>query len=249
MTTMKPEDLIDLGFNKNEAKVYLALVRFGKASASQLTKDTKFHKNIVYDNLGKLADKGLVTYAVEESRKVFKSASPNMLIELFEEKERSIQEKKDKAKGIAKEISKISKAIKHKQEATIYRGVRGVRSFYNETLQGGDYVVFGAPRVSLGIMGETFWYNYNLKRKENKIRVRMIFNPSLKDFGESIKNRFTMVRYFEKDFEPLTETHIQKDKVGVIVWTEEPILFLIRDKFVAETYMAYFENMWDHSKR
>ena len=48
-TTMDKEDLIKLGFNRNEAIVYLSLVRFGQADANLLIKDTKFHKNIVYN--------------------------------------------------------------------------------------------------------------------------------------------------------------------------------------------------------
>jgi sugar-specific transcriptional regulator TrmB len=249
MTTMNAEELIELGFNKNEAKVYLSLIKFRESDAHRIIQDTKFHKNIVYDNLDKLIEKGLVTYILKEGKKIFKIASPNMLIELFNEKEKEIQEKKEKAKKIAEEINKLSKQVRYKQEANIYRGIKGIKSFYKETLEGKDYVVFGAPKRSLETMGETFWKNYNLKRIEKKIKVRMIFNPSIKSYGKTIVNKLTLVKYFDNDFEPLTETHIQEDKVGIIVWTEEPILFLIRDKNVANSYLKFFENMWKIAKR
>lgn len=248
MTTMKQEDLMSLGFNKNEAKVYLSLLKFGKADAHKLIQDTKFHKNIVYDNLEKLIDKGLVSFIVEDGRKVFQISSPHMLIEFFEEKEKKILKEKEKAKNLAKEISKIAKTIKHKQEATILRGIKGIKAFYNDSLYGSDYVVFGAPKESLNIMGETFWKNLNLKRKEKKIKVRMIFNPSIKDYGNKIKDKFTDIRYFKQDFEPLTETHVQDDKVGILIWTEEPILFLIKDKLIAKDYLKFFEDMWKKAK-
>jgi len=248
MTTMEQE-LINIGFNKNEAKVYSALIKLKKASAHRLIQETKFHKNIVYDNLEKLIDKGLVTYIIEEGRKTFKLAPSNMLIEFFEEKEKEIQNKKKEAKKLADEIDETLKKVKHPQEAMIYKGVKGIKSFYNETLQGRDYIVFGAPKESLELMGETFWKNYNLKRIKNKIDVRMVFNPSIKSYGNKIKNKFTHVKYFDKDFEPLTETHIQEDKVGIIVWTEEPVLFLIQDKNVAESYRKFFESMWRVSKK
>ncbi len=46
MTTMEIEDLIRIGFNKNEAKVYLSLIKFGKADANRIIKDTYlFSKN------------------------------------------------------------------------------------------------------------------------------------------------------------------------------------------------------------
>ena len=82
-----------------------------------------------------------------------------------------------------------------------------------------------------------------------KIKVNILFNHSLKDFGEKIKNKLTEIRYFDKDFEPLTQTDIHEDKVAIIVWTETPILFLIEDKEVANSYKKYFEKMWKQSKK
>jgi len=46
----------------------------------------------------------------------------------------------------------------------------------------------------------------------------------------------------------MSETHIQGDEVGIIVWTKEPILFLIKDKLVAESYTKFFEKMWKQAK-
>ena len=249
MTTMKPEDLIEIGFNRNEAKVYLSLIKFGKADAHQLIQYTKFHKNIIYDNLEKLIDKGLVTYILEGGRKVFKLASSNMLIEFFNEQEKEIKAKQDKAKDIAKEIDKISKVVKEKQEATIYKGKNGLKTFYNQMLKKGEFCVFGSPKESVEIMGETFWRNFDVKRKQIKLSAKLIFNYSLREYGETVKNNYTEVRYLKENFEPLTETTIQDDKVGIIVWSEEPILFLIQNKFVADNYRKFFEDMWRMSKK
>lgn len=247
MTTMEKEDFIKLGFNKNEAIVYLSLIKFGESDANQLINDTKFHKNIVYDNLEKLIDKGLITYIIEEGRRVYKIASPNALIQFFEEQEKEIKNKKKFAEKLSEDINQVIKTIPIRREATIYKGIKAIKSVYKETLKGNDYVVFGAPKESVEIMGNYFWKNYTQKRIATKIKVRMIFNQSLKDFGNKLKNKFTQIRYFEQDFEPLTETHIQDDKVAITVWTEEPVLFLIKDKFVAESYKRYFENMWGNS--
>ena len=243
-------DLLKLGFNRNEAQVYLILIRFGKSDARQIIKETKFHKNIVYDNLEKLVDKGLITFIIEGKKRIFQIASANSLINFFEEKEKEIGEKKESAIKISQEINKIAKSLPEKQEATIYRGIRGIRSFYNSTLENGkDYVVFGAPSQSVSIMGDLFWRSYITKRIANKMKVRMIFNPSLKSYGDTIKNKFTEVRYFERDFEPLTETHVQDDFVAIIVWTKEPVLFLISDKAVVHSYFKFFETMWKIAKR
>ena len=245
MTTMELTDFIKLGFNRNEAIVYLSLIRFRKADARQIIQDTKFHKNIVYDNLEKLIDKGLVSFIIEGGRKVFFMLKSKTISSYFEEQKEEINEKIKLAKEIEERIIKSTKNISEKQEAEIYRGIKAVKSFYNETLQSGDYFVFGAPQESIDIMGIDFWKNYNLKKTQKNIKSYMIFNPSIKDFGEKISNKNTKVRYFNNNFEPKTEIHIQGDIVAIIVWIKEPLIFKIKNKTVSESYRKYFDFLWD----
>lgn len=245
---MEYQELIKLGFNKNEALVYLSLIKFKKADALQIIKDTKFHKNIVYDNLEKLIDKGLVTFVLEEGRKSFQLAPSNMLIQFFEEQEEEIKEKKEKAIEFSKEIDKLAKKAKTVQEAQVYRGVKGIKAFYNQTLEGGEILAFGAPQASVDIMGELFWQNYETKRAKQKIHAKLIFNPSLREYGKTLAPNVTQIKYFTQAFEPLTETQIQDDKVAIMVWTEEPFLFLIKSKEVADSYRDFFEGMWKQAK-
>lgn len=249
MTTMELTELLKLGFNKNEAKVYLVLIKFGKSDAGQIIKETHFHKNIVYDNLEKLINRGLVSYILEGNKRIFQIVSSRSIVEYFEKEEEKAAENKKQAEAISLEINKISKQNRFSQEAEIYRGINGVRSFYNWALEKGkDFYVFGAPQSSVDIMGDVFWHNLEAKRHAKKMNAKMIFNPSLRTWGKIIRSKFTEIRYFKGDFEPLTETHIQEDFVAIIVWVAEPIVFLIKDKRVAGSYLRFFEDMWKQAK-
>ena len=247
---MEAEKLMSLGFTQNEAKVYLVLVKYRRSDANTIIKETKLHKKLVYENLEKLIDKGLVGFVVENNKKIFSITSTKIISEIFEEKIREQEKKKKEAEKIADELDKLVKTSKTKQEAMIYRGKKGIRTFYSELLRNKkDYVVFGAPRKSINIMDEVFWRNFNSKRIDKKIKVRLLFNESIRKYGDSLKDKYTEVKYFEKEFEPLTETNIQGNKVGIIVWTEEPFVFFIMDKEVAKSYKEYFERMWKVSNK
>ena len=242
--------LSKLGFTGNESEVYLALARRGSADAHTLIRDTKLHKKVVYENLERLMDKGLVAFITDDGRKVFSVAEPHMLVKLFEDQEKEIAQKKEEANAIAKAISELVKVPTQMRNAAIYRGTKGIRTFYEELLGGkSDYVVFGAPGKSVEIMGEHFWKNFVLKKTEKKIKARLVFNKSLKRYGEQINDKYTSVRYFQADFEPLTETNVQEDRVGIIVWTPQPLLFIIQDNYVAETYRLYFEKLWKDAEK
>ena len=250
MTTMNTDDLVQLGFTPNEAEIYMILVQYGKADANFLIRKTKFHKKIVYDYLEKLIDKGLVSYITEEKRRVFQIASPEMLPQLFAKEKKELDTKIVKAQNFAKEVSSIAKKLKFKQEAAIYRGKAGIRSFYAELIERKQpYVVFGAPQESLEIMSPVFWDNIVRKLEANKISSRLLFNESIRSYGKTLNGKFCAVKYFSKDFEPLTETNIQGNRVAIIVWSEDPMLFLIEDHNVALSYKSYFENMWKEGKK
>ena len=226
MTTMEIKNLVELGFNKNEAIVLLALLKVGKSDANQIIKATKFHKNIVYDNLEKLIDKGLITFIKEKGRKVFSPKHSDILKNYFQKKEKELNKKSQLAKEISKEIIKFEKLTPQKQDASISRGIKAIKSFYlNDALKEKEYYILGAPKEGIEIMGEHFWKNHRRKRE-----------------GEKIK-------YFEKDFEPLTETHIQKGIIAIIVWTDEPLLFKIENEQVADSYKKYFDKLWKQAKQ
>ena len=77
----------------------------------------------------------------------------------------------------------------------------------------------------------------------------MIFNPSIRSHGETANTKFNKIKYFEKDFEPLTETHIQKGIIAIIAWTDEPLLFKIENEQVADSYKKYFDKLWKQAKQ
>ena len=97
---MNVERLYELGFKKNEAKVFLSLSKFQNATAGQIISDTKIHRKIVYDELSRLVDKGLVVFMEEEGSRVYSLSSPDALMLMFEEKVNDAEKLKKKAEGI-----------------------------------------------------------------------------------------------------------------------------------------------------
>lgn len=242
---MDEMQLVKLGLNRNEAIVYSALLKKGTASAGEIIKDTGFHRNIVYDNLEKLVDKGLVSYISEGKKKIFQANPPEAISQMIEKEQERLDEKKDIAEEVKKSVQEYLSSKKEQQEASMFRGMKGLKVLFKDTLiEGRDYYVFGAPKASLDLMGSVYWENYNLKREEKKIIIKMIFNEDLREWSERIKSRLTQIRFLPKRFDSLTETMIYGDKVAIIVWTEKPIATLIRDKNLAKAYKQYFDILW-----
>jgi sugar-specific transcriptional regulator TrmB len=239
-----------LGFNHNEALVYKSLVDSGPATAGEIIKTTGFHRNIVYDNLEKLINDGMVTFIVNKSKRVYRVVEPEMIYEFIDKEQQIINKKKELAKSIIPTISKQLNIKKHKQEAMIYRGVNGVKWIMNDTIQEGkNYVSFGAPQASVDIMPKNFWNLYNKRLIRAGISRKMLFNKELKEYTKKNFKKESGVRLLKEGVNPLTETIVYSDKVAIIVWTSVPISVLIKDKEVASSYREWFNILWKTGTR
>ncbi|MBI4980080.1 hypothetical protein HZC30_00815 [Candidatus Woesearchaeota archaeon] len=177
-------------------------------------------------------------------------APPEMITEMLDKEQEQLNERKKLAEELKSEAVKLKSIHKLPQEAMIYRGIRGLKVLFKDTLNvGRDYYVIGAPRISLELMGSTFWENYNLKRVQKKIVVKMLFNEDLRRWSKVIQSKKTIIRFLPKKFDGLTETIIYGDKVAFIVWTEKPIATLIQDRHLAANYRKYFQALWEQAKR
>ena len=87
--------------------------------------------------------------------------------------------------------------------------------------------------------------NYSKKRVAKGITAKLLFNESLKKWAESNKYPKAKYKFTNQGFEPLTETIIRNDKIGIILWTENPIGILIHNKIAAQSYDKFWKIMWD----
>ena len=242
---MDVAELEKVGLNKNEAIVYIELMKLGSASAGTLIKNTEFHRNIVYDNLEKLIDKGLISYILEGKLKIFQMNSPEMLSSYLEKQQKSLDEKKLIANEIQKEAEQQFKSRQNRQESMIYRGIKGVKLVMNDVLETKKkFISFGGPKISNDIMKKHFWKNFTLKQIEAKISSRLLFNSSLREWGKEVSHRFNKIRYLSNIIEPLTQTIVFGNKTAIIVWKEKPIVTLIIDESVAKSYSEFFQILW-----
>jgi SAM-dependent methyltransferase len=136
-----------------------------------------------------------------------------------------------------------------KTETITFEGVDGIKEMLGILLNAGgkEHHTFGSAKESL-MMGDEFWIEYHNQRAKKGIKAKLIFNESLKDWAQ--KNKYPKVEYkfIKKDFEPLTETIIRNDKIGIIIWTKIPIGILIPNKVAAESYDKFWKIMWDSNR-
>ncbi|MDO8627690.1 MAG: helix-turn-helix domain-containing protein [Candidatus Diapherotrites archaeon] len=235
--------LEDIGLTQSEIKVYTALLKLGPSSAGPILDKTNLHNSVVHMTLNRLLEKGLISYFKEGKKHIYQASNPKHILEF-------IDEKKERFETILPELLAKQAESKEKPEVTIYRGIKGMREILYELLDAGgkEHHTIGSSIKSLA-MGEKWWEQYHSRRAKKGIVARLLFYESLREWNAEKKYpKSTEIRYTDTGFEPLTETIIRNDKVGILIWTEKPIGTLIQNKELAESYDKYFWLLWNKTK-
>jgi len=237
------EELIKLGLTNNESKVYLALLKLGNTNAGEIIKKTNLHRNIVYDNLDKLIEKGLVSYVIIKNIKHFEVTSSKELKDFIEKQKQEILQKEKIVNNILPEIDKLRSIKERKQEATIFKGKKGLKTIFEEiTKTSSELLVFGTGWGMKETMG-SYYGQWHLKLKQNKVKARILLPKNKKVFLKP----FTAKYLSEKNIIPSTIA-LYENKVLNIVWGEEPIAVLFISDKVFDSYKNYINLLWDIAK-
>ena len=239
---MDTQILEDLGFTNAEIKVYITLLELGTATAGPIIEKSGLQSSVVYMTLIKLGDKGLVSSVKYGKKRQYQASNPKHLVDY-------IEEKKERVERMLPQLLSKQTLAKQKPEVTVFRSIKGVRELLYELLDAGgdEHHTFGSVRESL-LMGEEWWINYHRKRSRKGIAAKLLFNDSLRSWKAEKKYPKAEVRYTKTGFEPLTETIIRNDKIGLILWIEKPIGILINNKILTNSYDTFFSMLWNASQ-
>ncbi|MDP7116117.1 MAG: helix-turn-helix domain-containing protein [Candidatus Woesearchaeota archaeon] len=242
-----------IGLTKNEVKVYLALLEVGLTSTGKIIKKTGIHTSKVYDALERLAEKGLVSHIIEANTKHFKAVNPDRLLDFMQEKKRKIDSQENNIKDILPDLKLKQQLVGDETEAEIFRGWKGMETVYGmmrKTLKKGDKnYVFGASKGEDEEKVRNFFNRHAIALAKTRIKQKIIFNESARgNIQETLKRpKLNEIRHMQHTTP--AEINIWKDKTMIVILRKKPMVILIRDNTVANSFRKYFDVMWALAKR
>ncbi|HLC71822.1 MAG TPA: helix-turn-helix domain-containing protein [Candidatus Nanoarchaeia archaeon] len=234
--------LRNAGLTETEIKVYDGLLSLGVTSAGKLVEHSGVHRKNVYEALHKLADKGLVTYVIENKIKYFQPKDPQNILRYLDEKKAKIDQEKSQ---LEKEIPLLRQkflSLSPEIESQIYRGNEGIKTILKDCLNYKEILFIGATGDVENRL-PFFWPHYNQKREKMKCRWKLLL------VHESRHKPITKSKYYEYKILPkilsgLNVIYIYGDNVANVLWLEKPIAFVVKHKVLADNYRKYFRYLW-----
>jgi sugar-specific transcriptional regulator TrmB len=231
------EQLTKVGLTGNEAKAYLELLKSEELTANELSKKISTDRTLTYTLLNNLIEKGLVSYIIKQNKKFFKAEKPENLLNPLKEREVFIND-------LIIGLSKIKKEKIIPYEIKVFEGKEGLRNLM--------YLIYKHKHfVSFGGTGRAYDQLYDIQavlKTLNKIEFsgKMIIQERYKGH-EITKQKVIQTKYL--DIKAEATTSIFGDYVSIHVAKEKPLVILIKNKDIAESYRNHFEVLWNAAKR
>ena len=243
MITIK--DLSPLNLPKNEAEIFLGILKNPNITATGLIQKTGKNRKIIYDAIKRLEKICLITSKKNNKIREYFYSGVSSLNSLIDEEKTNLFEKEQDFSILSKKIEEIIPNTH--ADAMVFSGKMGIRHAFNLLLLlKSDFFVYGGPLESETIMDSSFWLNFHEKARENGVNYKMLFSESLRKWSNKIHNPNVKIHFF-KGINPLAETIICKDHVIVIIWTEDPIITITINNAYADSQREIFKFLWEKS--
>jgi len=247
------QSLKGIGLTGSEAKVYLALIKLGFSSKSNIIKEAKIAPSKIYNILDKLMDKGLTSLIIKNNVKYYTAAPVSRIKDYFEIKKIKIEQEEKIINQILPNLENLQKENKEKTSAEIFIGWKGMETVYSDvldTLKKGEYAyILGASTGVNEKKTKRFFIKYAIKAKLKGIKIRIIFNEDARQYAKEMEKEGKIA--FNKKFLFKTtpvEVAIVKNLTAIVMLKEEPLIILIHDKETSDSFITYFNELWKIAK-
>ncbi|MFH1801870.1 MAG: helix-turn-helix domain-containing protein [archaeon] len=252
---MNTQLLEQIGLTKTEIKLYLALLKLGESSTSNIMKESQVPASKVYEFLDKLIKKGLVSYIVSNNKRRFRAENPENLKNFLRDKKEKLDKQISQTDLIIPQLNRLNTEKEEEEtEVSVCKGLAGLKSLYEKNLKilekGDTHYILGAPKVGNEKI-EGYLLDWHKRRIKKGIKCRYIYDDDAKQYAEvREKMPLTEIKYLSKEIVSPVWIEIFKGYVATgHITNSGTTIFLIKDNEVAKKYLSYFEIIWKNSKK
>jgi sugar-specific transcriptional regulator TrmB len=237
----------NLGLNKKEGRVYLALLSLGKTTAYNVSIKSGLKKPTTYVILEQLVEKGFALKIPRDKKQLFVAESPQKCLAVM-------KKKLEFSENAMPELLAIKKQEGDKANVAYFDDIKGIKELYSKKLKiikrenrtkeivGFLGCVDGAPKELID-----FWKEFNKERCKMGIKMRAIItdHPSNEKFIKNQKNLSLDLKVISSE---KYNKHISievYDRFIQIVSFREVQGILIEGPDMAEALKQIFEMNWD----
>ena len=248
--------LLELGLDKDQARIYLHLLEARPMSAGNMAKILGIKRTTLYGILQKLLEKGVISESQNSGVAVFSAQPPEKIGLLLDQRLEDIQNRKKEFQKVLPQL-RNSPALSYLNPTfKIVKGEEGMRQILKDMLlyENMETQSFWPIKAMVDILSPEFFRSLNKVRIQNNLYTRAIWpleqiidikkHPYLGS-GEGFKRE---IRIAPKGIDCSMGYWIYGNKVVFISSRQEQVGFTVESKELAELLLTQFEFLWQLSK-
>ncbi len=229
-----------LGINKYEAQAYEALIKLGKSSAAEISRESRVPYGRIYDVLNSLLSQGLIIVVPEPTKK-FMASNPENLDKLLQKKSEQIKQLKEQITQL-KQIYNITE----KEPIEVAKGKRNFSELLHKMNTPKNYEYC----IKFKVDPNPKWMRDSKKRVKEGVILK-----TLVKYDETTKKNIDL---WQKSGAKTQMRKLEFDNIAARIIDDKEILFaliesnvtvLIRDKQFTKLMKKFFEYTWDKSEK
>ncbi len=229
------------GLSKNEASIYLFLLKATESSAFSIARETGIPRTTAYTTLESLKKQGFISQFKKNNVAYFTPESPNRLMSLLKRKEEIVNE-------IMPHIRSIAFRTIDSPMAKLYTGLEGIKFGLEDVLDTlkatKDKQLLATSQPELIKYLPKYFPNWLKARESLGVFTKLILPHSAQDYLDS--NALREVRYLPARFPFTCSVDIYANKIVFFSISEtDPYCVILESQAIAEMFRQFFLFSWE----
>lgn len=244
------QELKDILFNLEipdmQSEIYLALLKMGEGSYTEIAKKAGIKRTTLYPILEKMEKRGLIKKSLD--KKVFLPVEPQQLFEKLQGNNLMFFHAIPQFQDLMKRPEKMAKV-------KFYNGRKGIQQLFLDELASyktkKESILRTVAGASFYAFDADFRDEYAIKRQETGIETRLIVSSDLKEYVKKYKIQFSMqkVKFLPDTLGNITgRIAASPARISLIGFLKDESGIMIESQELAETFIKFFDFVWGMMK-
>lgn len=242
---MLEQELISIGLNEKEAKVYLSALELGQSTVQQIAQKAAVNRATAYFIIDALMQRGLVSSFHKGKKQFFIASDPERLIEILEQEKENIEKKKENLKKLLPQLQSLNNKHEGKPVVKYYEGKAGISAMVDEFLKTEKTTIHMAYSMDAikKVFSDKELASWRSKRLNRNIKTKTIYTNkegALLDIANTTRKRIPFDKF------PITcDIAIYDNKARIASLGERLGGIIIEDKEIAASLRAILDLAWE----
>ena len=247
---MLDRELMEIGLNEKEVKVYLASLELGQSAVQAIANKSGVNRATTYFVIEGLTTKGLISSFHQGKKQFFIATDPDRLVGMMEEQEIDMKRKSEELKKLIPQLQSINNKKSDRPVVRYYDGKEGVKTMFTEFLRGEHggkaNMAYSVDAIDKYFQDEeiVFFREMRINKGINTKAVYTFKNGSRESTVESPRRKVPADKF------PIScDMAVYNGKVRIAALGEHLSGIVIEDKDIAESLRSIFELAWEGAEK